>query len=139
MLEQRTSAQNTYLLVNLVFCIFLVIIFLYSLVFRANNHPIPALLTDLTGEIPPSKGLSSSFSEIVRGNFELANEYNPYGLRVFSFFVAQLLMRIFFSILTFLKPKKISIPLIADITISIVIFIFCFAPLITYTLRTLFY
>jgi hypothetical protein len=113
-------------------------IFLYSALFQEDNHPIPALLTEVTGEVPPSKGLSSSFSEIVRGNFDYAYVYNPYGIRVFSFFALQILLRLFFSIMIRLKFFGIKYVLLSDITLSIVLFAWCFAPLIAYTFRMVF-
>lgn len=110
-------------------------IVLYSLLFRGNNHPIPALFTQITGLIPPSKGLSASFSEIARGNLEAAALLNPYGLRIFAFFIIQLFTRVLVSIAIeggWLKFHQI---LIIDSTYSIALFGFCFAPLIGYTIH----
>lgn len=109
-------------------------IFVYSLIFY-GNHPIPALLTDITGLIPPSKGLSASFSEIVRGNFEDALALNPYSLRIFAFFIIQLLTRILVSITIHASWVKLNRVAIIDIIFSILLFGICFAPLIEYTFR----
>ena len=117
------------------FGLLILLIIIYSIIFRGNSHPIPALLTELTGTIPPSKGLSASFSEIVRGNFETALQYNRYGVRVFAFFCLQLLLRIIISALIYIKSFKASTLAIADVVVSTILFAYCFAPLIVYTLQ----
>jgi hypothetical protein len=127
--------ERNYHLVNIAFILLIVAIFAYSLVFKGENHPVPALFTKVTGEIPPSKGLSESFSEIVRGNLVDAARINPHGLRIFAFFALQLLLRIFFSLSTRIRPDRIFTIAIADSAISIVVFIWCFAPLIEYTIK----
>jgi hypothetical protein len=131
----RAKTEFSYHTINVVFGMVILLIFLYSAFFQGNNHPIPALLTDITGEVPPSKGLSSSFSEIVRGNFDNSHTYNPYGIRVFSFFALQILFRVFFSIIIKLKYFRIKHVLLIDISLSIALFAWCFAPLIAYTFR----
>lgn len=130
-----SQQERCYHLVNIFFILLIAAIFSYSLIFKGDSHPIPALFTQATGEIPPSKGLSESFSEIVRGNLVDAARINPYGLRVFAFFALQLLLRIFFSLSTRIRPDKIFAIAIADSVVSLVVFIWCFAPLIEYTLR----
>ncbi len=108
---------------------------MYSLLFRDNNHPIPALLTQTTGIEPPSKGLSASFSELIRGNIDAAYKYNPHGLRVFSFFAFQMLLRIFFSLLLLLRKGRVLSVVIIDSTLSIVLFLWSFWPMIVFTFR----
>lgn len=110
-------------------------ILLYSVFYRQNSHPIPALLTEKTGIIPPSKGLSASFSEIVRGNISAAKSLNPHSVRIFSFFALQIILRIIAIIAT----KKYWFPTnrlaTIDISISVILFVVCFAPLIEFTLK----
>ena len=129
------SKEQSYHLVNIMFLLMIVAIFCYSLIFRGDNHPIPAIFTEVTGEIPPSKGLSESFSEIVRGNFTDAARINPHGLRIFAFFAFQMLLRVFFSLSVRLKPDRILSLAIADAIVSLTLFLWCFAPLISYTLK----
>lgn len=126
---------HTYHSINLLIGIAFTTIFIYVLIFRGGNHPIPALLTELTGEVPPSKGLSASFSEIIRGNLRLATIYNPHGIRVFAFFAIQLLLRLFFSVILVIKRKSITRLALADSIISVTLFTYCFWPLIAYTLQ----
>jgi hypothetical protein len=125
----------SYHIVNLIFSFIIAIIFVYSLIFYADTHPIPAMLTETTGIVPPSKGLSSSFSEIIRGNFYQSLTYNPHGIRVFSFFALQLLLRIMFSLLVKLKGEMISRIVLIDTVVSIILFLGCFAPFIAYILE----
>jgi len=132
------DTEISYHIVNLAFSIVIAMVFAYSLAFRHDNHPVPALLTEKTGFIPPSKGLSASFSEIVRGNFDTAKIYNPYGIRVFSFFALQFLLRVLVSILVKLSVFKLSKTVIIDAFVSILLFLWCFAPFIVYTFKLYF-
>jgi len=129
------SSNKKYLLLNLIFVIIIITIFVYSLIYQGNSHPVPALLTDVTGIVPPSKGLSSSFSEIMRGNFAQAEIYNAYGLQIFFFFIIQLMLRVLTSIVikgNWIKTSKL---VVIDITFSVLLFLLCFAPLISYTFK----
>jgi len=109
---------------------------MYSFAFKTEKYPIPALLTQSTGLIPPSRGLSKSFSEIVRGNISAAKLINPHSLQIFAFFLIQLVMRV----AGFAAAKIIGSPfpvkvIAVDVCISLALFVFCFAPLISYTFR----
>jgi len=126
-------SKRYYHTINICFGSIILGILLYSLLFRGDNHPIPALLTQLTGVIPPSKGLSASFSEIVRFNFDEANQLNHYGLRIFSFFIIQLFTRAIVSLVVERSRIKTSRIVTVDAIFSAVLFAFCFAPLIEYT------
>lgn len=109
---------------------------MYSFAFKTEKYPIPALLNQSTGLIPPSRGLSKSFSEIVRGNISAAKLINPHSLQIFAFFLIQLVMRV----AGFAAAKIIGSPfpvkgIAVDVCISLALFVFCFAPLISYTFR----
>lgn len=126
-------SSRAYHYVNLLIGVTFAGVILYSSIYKANSHPIPALLTEITGEMPPSKGLSASFSEIARGNLALAKTYNPYGIRIFAFFALQVLLRPFVSIILSLKGDGVTRVALADASASIALFVFCFWPLIVYT------
>ncbi|NVO08769.1 MAG: hypothetical protein HXX16_02285 [Bacteroidales bacterium] len=126
--------NRCYHIINICFASIILGILFYSLIFRGDNHPIPALFTKLTGIIPPSKGLSASFSELVRGNFESALILNPYSIRIFSFFIIQLFTRAFISLAVAGSWMKTSKIILIDAFYSTTLFVFCFAPLISYTL-----
>ncbi len=109
-------------------------IFIYSGIFSAekNNHPIKSACEIFTGHPCKSTGLSRSFSEIVRFDFESAKAYNSYGLRVFLFFLIQLLLRIAIS-LVIKKRKVISVNriVIIDAIFSASLYLYCFWRIIT--------
>ena len=123
--------RNNYLIINLIFTGILISVILYALVFSAGGmkHPIPSGWELLTGESSPSSGLSRSFSEIVRFHFEEARQFNPYGIRIFSFFAVQLLLRLFLCIML-IRPVQMrwQAVMIADVLFSIVIFAVSFWP-----------
>ena len=127
--------KRVYHIINIAFGSVILGIILYSLLFRGNNHPVPALLTQITGIIPPSKGLSASFSELVRGNFEAAALLNPHGLRIFLFFILQLFTRAFISLAVEGEWIKFSRIILFDTLYSLLLFGVCFAPLIGYTIQ----
>jgi hypothetical protein len=129
------SKEQSYHLINGIFVFIIVSVIVYSALFSGASHPIPALLTKVTGIVPPSKGLSQSFSEIVRGNIQNALLINPYSIRVFSFFAIQLALRVFFSILVRISSQKIQLIAITDTIISTAFFLWSFAPLILYTAK----
>jgi hypothetical protein len=132
--ESSSTSAISYRAVNIIFIGVIGFIFSYSVMFHGDNHPIPSLFKEVLGLNPISKGLSASFSEIVRGNLQRAIEYNPYSVRIFAFFALQLLLRIFFSIVVKLKGNRIFPIVITDAAISTLLFFWCFAPLIGYTL-----
>lgn len=123
---------GSYTVINIIFMAIIMAIIFYSLIF-VSNHPIPALLTDTTGIIPPSKGLSRAFSMIVRGKIDAALQLNPHSIRIFMFFALQLLIRIVAIFLSNKTKIKESTLIKVDIMISILLLAFCFAPLIKYT------
>jgi hypothetical protein len=115
-------------------------IFIYSGLFSAekDNHPIPSFYEELTGETSASSGLSRSFSEIVRGRFESAREYNPNGIPVFLFFFIQFFQRLFVSLIIhkiYINTNKI---MIIDTISSIILFLYCFKGLIHTLLQNFF-
>lgn len=126
--------NRNYHIINISFASIILGILIYSLLFRGDNHPIPALLTNVTGLVPPSKGLSAGFSELVRGNFVEASILNPYSLRIFAFFIIQLFTRALVSVAIEGNWIKISLIVIIDTVYSSILFLICFAPLINYTI-----
>ena len=91
--------NEPYLIINTFFAGVILLIIAYSGIFspEKNNYPIVCIHEKLTGQPCLSCGLSHSFSLIVRGRIAEAFNWNIYGLRVFIFFVSQLILRIAFS------------------------------------------
>ncbi len=105
-------------------------IMFYSGIFSAqrNDHPVPSIYSEITGEESPGQGMSRAFSEIVRFRFKSALTYNPYSLNLFSFFFIQFFLRIGISVaLQFFngKAKKIAS---WDIPLSVLLFVAGFYP-----------
>ncbi len=130
-----SNSRVAYFILNISFMAIIMVIFLYAAFYKNSNHHIPALLTQETGIIPPSKGLSASFAEIVRGNISTALELNPHAIRIFSFFAIQFLLRV--AILIVLKRHWLPVnKMVAiDVSISVILFVVCFAPLIEFTVK----
>ncbi len=129
----RTGLRDEpYLIINLIFAGILLMIFAYSGIFspQKDNYPVACIHEKLTGQPCISCGLSHSFSLIVRGKFSEAYEWNVYGMRVFLFFLAQLIMRVVFSIsyIRFADTRKQLI--IMDSVGSVSIFVIAFWPFV---------
>ena len=108
-LKKRNSFSNfqwvrfrnePYLIINIFFAGVILLIIAYSGIFspEKNNYPVACLHEKITGEPCFSCGLSHSFSLIVRGRIHEAYQWNIYGMRVFLFFISQLILRMAFSI-----------------------------------------
>ncbi|MBI9054006.1 MAG: DUF2752 domain-containing protein [Bacteroidales bacterium] len=124
----RSLIKEPYHIINLSFAGIIILIFIYSGIFSAekSNHPIKSACEVMTGEPCSSSGLSRSFSEIVRFNFESANEYNQFGILIFSFFLIQFFLRTLVSILVYFKRNRISQIIVIDSLTSISLYIYCF-------------
>ena len=124
--------REPYLLINLIFTGVILLVFAYSGFFSParDNYPVVCIHEKLTGEPCVSCGLSHSFSLIVRGRISEAYEWNIYGLRVFIFFAAQLLMRIVFSVIYIKYPDSGKQLITYDASVSIMLFIVSFLPYI---------
>jgi len=119
------KVTESYVIVNLIIAGIIVLIILYSGIFSAqkNNHPIPSVCPT---EPCASTGLSRSFSEIVRFNFESAEKFNSNGIAIFLFFFIQFWLRIVLSV-TYLKLNSIRKTVIfLDSIFSIAFFAFAF-------------
>lgn len=121
-----------YLRINLILSGIILLVFLYSGIFSAekDNYPVPSFYERITGLESPSRGLSRSFSEIIRGRFDMARSYNASGIPIFAFFFIQLLMRLSASLLILRSKCHLRIIGIADIAISILLFVFFFRKLL---------
>lgn len=128
----RVFFSDPYLLMNAVFAGVILLIIGYPAVFSpyANAYPVVCIHEKLTGLPCPACGLSHSFSLIVRGRFTEALNWNSFGIRIFIFFLAQLFMRIVFSINYLKDPSTRRSLIVFDITGSIILFLISFYPFI---------
>ena len=130
--------NEPYLIINTFFAGVIVVIIIYSGIFSPykNNYPVVCLHERITGEPCFSCGLSHSFSLILRGQIEEAYKWNIFGMRVFIFFVSQLIMRVVFSAY-YLRTKEFRKELLLfDSTGSVLLFIITFWPFIRNILET---
>ena len=100
LIHKVRTGREPYLIINIIFAGVILLIFAYSGIFSPvkDNYPVMCIHEKLTGEPCVSCGLSHSFSLIVRGRVEEAYQWNRYGMRIFLFFAAQLVLRTAFSI-----------------------------------------
>jgi hypothetical protein len=124
--------DDPYLIINIFFAGVILLIMAYSGFFSPdkNNYPVVCLHEKLTGEPCFSCGLSHSFSLIVRGRIDEAYQWNIYGMRVFLFFVSQLILRVAFSILYLRYTETRKQLILVDCVGSGLIFLISFWPFI---------
>lgn len=130
----RQYFSDSYIIINLIFAGIILMIIVYSGIFSAekDKHLIKSACIEITGKPCKSVGLSRSFSEIVRLRFESAKEYNPYGIKIFSFFFIQLILRIGITILIIKKIFVKNKILYVDVVVSIVLFLVTFADFLQF-------
>jgi hypothetical protein len=99
-LNGKRLRDEPYLILNIFFAGVIILIIMYSGIFSPDkdSYPVVCMHQKLTGQPCFSCGLSHSFSLIVRGRISEAYLWNIYGMRVFLFFMAQLILRIVFSL-----------------------------------------
>ena len=124
--------NEPYLLINFILAGVILLVFIYSGFFSPDkdNYPVVCIHEKLTGEQCASCGLSHSFSLILRGRISEAYDWNLYGLRVFIFFAAQILMRVVFSVFYLKYPGSGKQLITYDIAVSVMLFIVSFLPFI---------
>jgi hypothetical protein len=122
--------NEPYLLINIFFAGFILLIFAYFAVFspEKDNYPVICIHEKLTGEQCVSCGLSHSFSLILRCRIDEAYQWNLYGMRVFLFFASQLLMRVIFSVYYLINKETRKQLIITDCIGSGLIFLIAFWP-----------
>jgi hypothetical protein len=133
--------KKNYTIINLVFIGIIVSVIFYSVVYSANGlkHPVPSGAALIHDQIALSTGLSRSFSEIARLNFKQAKLYNPYGIRLFVFFIIQLFLRLAALVIIYYVPGKLQRSwYIYDAAVSILLFIVFFWPFIQLAARQAF-
>ncbi|HEC43378.1 MAG TPA: DUF2752 domain-containing protein [Bacteroides sp.] len=122
------AGKKPYLIINIILAGMIGLVLIYSGLFSADkdNHPVPSYFEKITGQPSPSSGMSRAFSEIIRGNFETARNYNDDSLLIFAFFLIQGMQRISVSILLVKSGIKKKHLLFADVFLTVVSFILCF-------------
>jgi hypothetical protein len=137
---KRGFRDEPYIIINFIFAGLIFLIFAYSAIFSPdkNNYPVVCIHEKITGEPCFSCGLSHSFSLIIRGKIAEAYTWNHYGMRVFLFFAAQLIMRIVYPVI-WVKHTGTRQQLIAfDSAGSLIIFLMAFWPFMESIFRSVF-
>lgn len=119
---------DSYKKINVIFILIIMFIFFYCFLTAYFSFGITSSCEGMPLIYCKSRGLTRAFSQILRFNFQEATDFNPYGLKIFFFFLLQLLSRIFINIKINLQNfKKI---VFVDIFISVLFFLFSFYNLI---------
>lgn len=124
-------AISSYKRINIIFTLIIIFIFFYSFFLPYLSLSLVSSCEGMPLIYCKSRGLSRAFSEIVRFNFTEALNYNSYSIKLFAFFLIQLLLRVGINfILTTKNYKKI---LLSDIMVSVLFFLFSFYKLVLTT------
>jgi len=126
--------KKPYNIINLIFAGIILAILVYSGIFSSENgnHPVKCIYEEILGRPCPTCGLSNSFSEIVRGNFEKARLYNENGIPVFLFFLLQFILRIITSLIYQKKIIPVKVLVFTDVSISVILFLTTFKNLLAF-------
>jgi hypothetical protein len=126
--------KRPYTIINVVIAGVTGMIFLYSGIFSSSedNHPVPCVHKQITGEDCKTCGFSNAFSEMVRGNLREARSFNPIAPSVFIFFLVQLFMRGFFLIASHKYPEQIKFLAFTDAFLSVILFLYSFRELLIF-------
>jgi hypothetical protein len=127
----RLKLQDSYQIVNMILAGIILLILLYSGIFppEEGTHPIPSQYSRLSEGSTASTGMSRAFSAIVRLQFRQAKEFNANSLEVFTFFFAQLGLRLLFFMLNSRGVRQ-KLLIITDAGVSVLLFLYCFKDLI---------
>ncbi len=130
---------DSYRIINIIFAGVIGLVFIYSCLFLPDGgkHLIPSFYTDITGNTSPSLGLSRAFSALVRGDIDLASQFNPHALNIFAFFCFQFLFRLISLKVDSMRFVNKKTWIRIDIALSITLFLIAFYPLIEFTIGTI--
>ena len=128
----RNILSEPYTKINIIFTGIILLVFIYSGIFSSNGikYPIKSACAEKYNKPCVSTGLSRSFSEIIRLNFNKASEYNSNGILIFLFFFIQFFLRIFLFFLYSKKKFNNKSIILIDVLISISLFFYTFKNLI---------
>ena len=97
-MELKTSYETeSYKKINMIFMVIIVFIFFYCFIIPFINFGLPSSCEGMPLSYCKSRGLTRAFSQILRLNFEQAIAYNPYSIKIFSFFLLQFFARFFIN------------------------------------------
>lgn len=126
--------KNSYTIINVVIAGVIGMVFLYSGIFSSSedNHPVPCVHKQITGEDCKTCGFSNAFSEMVRGNLKEARSFNPIAPSIFIFFLVQLFMRGFFLLASHKYADQLKFLVVTDALLSGILFLYSFRQLLIF-------
>lgn len=132
--------RESYLIINIFLAGVIMLVIAYSGFFSPvkDNYPVTCIHEKLTGIQCASCGLSHSFSLILRGKLGEAYQWNPYGMRVFLFFISQLILRITFSVYYLRYDEHRKQLILIDSVGSGIMFLLAFIPFIKWIFLNVF-
>lgn len=128
-MEIKTSyGIDSYKKINLIFIILIMFIFFYSYLSTFLNFGIRSTCEGMPISYCKSRGLTRAFSQILNFNFKQAIAYNAYSLKIFLFFLIQLLARLVIN--KTINFSNFKLVLTFDIICSSIFFVFSFYNLV---------
>jgi hypothetical protein len=101
----------------------------YAGFFAYSNHAVQCVYKEAIGIDCVTCGLTRGFHHILAGEFKKTYQLNPLSLQLFLFFAIELIIR--FSLIGIPAVKNNTMKLVKwDIIISVILFVFCFFPLL---------
>jgi len=127
-MEKKQRYDQSYVILNIVFAVIIVVILVYSAMFtpKSGGHPIKSACMEYTGKPCKSTGLTRSFAYIMRGNFEEARKMNKNGIGVFLFFAITLVLRVLSMYLSVYHNQYEKKWKRFDISFTIIFFLYSF-------------
>jgi hypothetical protein len=127
---KKFTSREAYFTVNIILAGVILLIMGYSFFYspERDDYPIVCIHEKLTGQPCPSCGLSHAFSLIVRWRFDEALIWNQYSIRIFLFFLVQLLMRLGLAAYLYRKELRKQTLSYFDAAISSLMMIAAFYP-----------
>lgn len=128
-METKPSYEiDSYKRINLIFIILIMFIFFYCYISTFLNFGVRSLCEGMPLSYCKSRGLTRAFSQILNFNLKEAIAYNPYSLKIFSFFLIQLIARFFIN--KIIRLSNFKLVLTFDVFLSSIYFIFSFYNLV---------
>lgn len=119
---------SSYKKINMIFILMIIFIFLYCLIVPFLNFGFNSTCEEVPLVYCKSRGLTRAFSQILRFNFSSAISYNPYSIKIFLFFLIQLIARLFINrVMGMINLNRVQS---FDIFFSLLFFIFSFYNLV---------
>lgn len=128
-MEIKSSYEiDSYKKINTIFIVIIMFVFFYCFIVPFLNFGFGSACEGMPLAYCKSRGLTRAFAQIIKLNFNEAIVYNPYSLKIFSFFLIQLIIRLFINKIVRLSNFKTIVT--CDILWSIMFFIFSFYNLV---------